>query len=118
MQHRHHAYREVSCNSPANLEKSDSTFVSSCVCVPFCKVHHVFNPATDSVYILHITGDDVTCKHISQGRILPAGYDNRDVLFGRFKQPAVLWIDLIRIFQLTRKQDFIEKLMWKKRFAG
>ncbi len=113
VQHRNHADWKIPGDPARNLEESQRRFRRG-VGVPLGQLHHVLDARAHRVHLLHIATDAVACIHIAQRRVFPPRHKHRKVLLGRSQQPAVLRVNLIRLFQIARQQNLEEELVRKE----
>src|SRR5688572_13855127 len=98
----HHGYYtdwEITCNATTDLEKSYS-FTGRIIPVPVSEPYHVFNTILYrrcfQFIFDHITGKDVSCS-----TVLPSRYYDRQIFFCCSYDPAIFWIDLVILFEIT-----------------
>src|SRR5205085_10144344 len=97
--HRHYTNWEIASYASTYLEKSH-TFTSGIIAVPICQPNHVFDTA------LHGAGfqlifNNVRSEDVTHRAILPSRHYDRDIFLGGRYHPAILWVNLVVLFQHT-----------------
>ena len=107
--------RDVACRTAAVVSESCSTVDSRTVVglVPVNKVHHSLDAALYQMNV-KLTPDAVSREDISGSGVFPGRNYDRDVLLAGCKNPAVLWIYLIVLFQDTAADYLVHKLVREK----
>ena len=103
---------------PPPIWKKPSGDVLRRLGVPLGQFHHVLDAGAHRVHLLHIARNAVPGIHIAQRRVFPPGHKHGQILLRGGQQPAVLGIDLVRLFEIAREQDLVHELVREETLPG
>jgi hypothetical protein len=117
VQHGDDADGEVAGDAAGDLEEAQRGFGGG-VGVPLGQLHHVLDAGADGVDVFHVARDAVAGVHVAERRVFPAGDEDGQVLLRGGQQPAVLWVDLVGLFEVAREQNLVHELVREEALAG